>query len=233
VWVLGAADPEMERIASLLRDAGESYVHATIAGRRVRAGDAYRADLPDEAISAACAGCTIYLVECVRPMAEWSGRPAEVRYSGRPGGVVIIDHHRLGDPGYGVPPAQFLIGSSLGQVLAELARLGVLVAREWREIVAADLDGMEAWDLRASEYAREVLASYPRAPSDWHDAGCRTLRDVARVLVGHQGDADAEEEAVTRIVASWEHVAQSDSLFLLDPVDDADEDADADEEARS
>jgi hypothetical protein len=49
-----------------------------------------------------------------------------VRYSGRPGGVVVIDHHRLGDPGYGVPPAQFLIGSSLGQVLAELARLGVL-----------------------------------------------------------------------------------------------------------
>src|SRR5690606_33702597 len=37
-----------------------------------------------------------------------------------------IDHHRPGDPGYGRPPSEFLEASSIGQVIAELARLGRL-----------------------------------------------------------------------------------------------------------
>lgn len=37
-----------------------------------------------------------------------------------------IDHHRTGDPGYGRPPEEFLSASSIGQVIAELARFGRL-----------------------------------------------------------------------------------------------------------
>ena len=46
-WILGAADPEMEAIESLLRAAGEQFVYAiTSEGRRVKPEGAYRAYLP-------------------------------------------------------------------------------------------------------------------------------------------------------------------------------------------
>lgn len=102
LWVLGSADPEMERIEELLRTVGEDYVHATRNGERVRGGDAYRCD-PVE-------GAT-HWVECESP-----GQEREA----------VIDHHRPGDPGYGRPPDDFLSASSIGQVISELARLGAL-----------------------------------------------------------------------------------------------------------
>lgn len=107
LWVLGAPDPEMERIEALLRAAGERVAYAAIEGRRVRPAEAYQAN-------PAHAGT--HFVECA---------PA----GGRPTGAVVIDHHNPGDPGFGVSPAEFLLGSSLGQVLAELAT--------WREDIPA------------------------------------------------------------------------------------------------
>jgi len=108
LWVLGADDPEMSAIEALLTECGEQIVHATVNGQRVHPGNAYRADLPiaDQAYT------HLYYVECAAH---------EIRmhhYSS-------IDHHRPGDPGYGMPPAEFLRGSSLGQVIAELARLDI------------------------------------------------------------------------------------------------------------
>ena len=102
LWVLGSADPEMERIEKLLAECGEDYVHASRNGERVRGGDAYRCD-PVE-------GAT-HWVECESP-----GQEREA----------VIDHHRPGDPGYGRPPDDFLSASSIGQVISELARLGAL-----------------------------------------------------------------------------------------------------------
>src|SRR5690606_38859652 len=63
------------------------------------------------------AGSTVYAVECIDmlPNNWW----------------VRIDHHRPGDPGYGRPPAEFMAASSLGQVIAELARRQNLPA-VWR-----------------------------------------------------------------------------------------------------
>lgn len=115
VWVLGAPDPEMQRIEDLLAEAGERIAYALAAdGQRVHPGNAYRAvalsaPVPD--------GATVYAVEC--------GGPAV------PAGAVAIDHHRPGDPGYGRPPAEFLAASSIGQVIDALARLGQLPA--WPE----------------------------------------------------------------------------------------------------
>lgn len=113
-WLLGASDPEMEAIERLLRDAGEEVIYARGPdGQRVHPGTAYSAVLPSLS-----PGCRLYLVECSGPQ--------------QPDGVdvVVIDHHRPGDPGHGRPPEEFLPASSIGQVIAELARLGVLPPQE-------------------------------------------------------------------------------------------------------
>lgn len=106
IWVLGASDPEMEQIERLLSEAGQDFTYATVDGQRVHPGNAYQAELP-----AAATGTTVYLVEC-----DGLQRPNGAE-------VVVIDHHRPGDPGYGRPPEDFLPASSIGQVIAELARL--------------------------------------------------------------------------------------------------------------
>ncbi len=107
MWILGASDPEMEMIEGLLRERGESFTYATIAGRRVRPAEAYKAD----GISVPSA-FQIVLVEC---------RPALHENN-----LVVVDHHHRGDPGYGVSPENYKQGSSLGQVLA-------LLGEEWTE----------------------------------------------------------------------------------------------------
>lgn len=112
IWTLGAPHPEMEMIERLLRHCGETVVYATMPdGQRVRPETAYRCPIPDVPADA-----TVYAVECIDTL---------------PDGWIRIDHHRPGDPGYGRPPEEFLPASSLGQVIAELARQESLPAG-WR-----------------------------------------------------------------------------------------------------
>lgn len=117
VWILGASDPEMTMIEKLLRDCGEHVAYATVGGKRVHPGNAY-----------AASDCrwTLDPADCTGP--SWSGvthmvECCAIQTAGILPTVVIIDHHRPGDPGYGRPPAEFLAASSIGQVVAELARL--------------------------------------------------------------------------------------------------------------
>src|SRR5690606_34885663 len=108
LWLLGAPDPEMEMIEGLLRECGETVVYATTGdGERVTAATAYRCPVPEVPD-----GVVVYAVECVDVLPD--------------GWWVRIDHHRPGDPGYGRPPSEFLAASSIGQVIAELARVGRL-----------------------------------------------------------------------------------------------------------
>lgn len=109
LWLLGAPDPEMERIERLLREAGERFEYVRDAtGARVRPDNAYRASAPDIPSGVN----TVFLVESeVDGLREGDSPPWK---------VVCIDHHRPGDPGYGKPPVEFLSGSSLGQVLSVL-----------------------------------------------------------------------------------------------------------------
>ena len=125
VWILGASDPEMQAIETLLRECGERVEYATSDADglvRVTAANAYRGVTMPAALRSGYhgervvpAGTTWYQVEC-----DLGG----VRPYGDPG--VVIDHHRPGDPGYGRPPSEFLAASSIGQVTSELARLGRL-----------------------------------------------------------------------------------------------------------
>jgi hypothetical protein len=140
VWILGADDPEMVAIRALLSEQGETFTDASIDGVRVHAGNAYAAPLPPSAIDCAMASGTVYLVECVAlPMAGADSDAVRAR-------CVRIDHHNPGDPGHGRPPAEFLPASSIGQVIAELARLGAYplgAEREWSgPIRSVDLDNV-------------------------------------------------------------------------------------------
>jgi hypothetical protein len=112
LWILGTPDPEMEMIERLLQGVGQRVAYATCGGRRAHPGNAYRADPVDVP-----AGTTPVWVECA-PSA------------GRPEGSMVIDHHQHGDPGFGRAPEEFLPASSIGQVIAALARLGSL-PRQW------------------------------------------------------------------------------------------------------
>lgn len=131
IWVLGAPDPEMNLIENLLRECGEHIEYATVqrdgVSRRVTPGEAYGDDVE---IGDGLRGlsATAYMVECAPcvldgPSVDWAG----VAYS--------IDHHRPGDPGYGRPPTKFMSASSIGQVIRELARIGVIPST-WRRMAA-------------------------------------------------------------------------------------------------
>lgn len=117
VYLLGAPDPEMAEIERVLRAIGRGIAYAVADGKRATPATAYRTEaaLPPMALDG------YVTVECSAPA----------------GAVVVgcIDHHRPGDPGYGLPPAEYMAGSSLGQLLA---RLGLEPTPEQRLIAAAD-----------------------------------------------------------------------------------------------
>ncbi|HEU0276792.1 MAG TPA: hypothetical protein VFQ95_03080 [Rhodanobacteraceae bacterium] len=127
LFVLGAADPEMNAIEHLLHGHGVPFVHATTGGKRVYPANAYRAGMPPRARATLHADGQVYLVECVGAAARRAQR---------------IDHHRPGDPGYGQPPVRYWQASSLGQTIAVLdAALlpdTVAVTPELRMVAAAD-----------------------------------------------------------------------------------------------
>jgi hypothetical protein len=116
-FILGAPDPEMVTIEGLLKAHGVRYGYATLRGRVVQAHEAYRADGTTTLIPS---GSEIVVVEC----SVLGLHP-----------VHYIDHHREGDPGFGLPPDQYLEGSSLGQFLAYM---GIPPTQEHRVIAAAD-----------------------------------------------------------------------------------------------
>jgi len=117
LWVLGAPDPEMHLVEALLTAAGCRFVYAGAQdGARVHPGNAYKAAadrLPPLKSS------KLALVECgfTDPL------PNDLD-------VVVIDHHRPGDPGFGQGPARFFEASSVGQVLTELGVALVYSRRE-------------------------------------------------------------------------------------------------------
>ena len=118
IFVLGASDPEMNAIEILLGQAGQDFVHASVNGRRVSPRDAYAEPTMIMAGSvdpAMVIPSVVVTVECdVQLPEEWRGAD-----------VVVVDHHRPGDPGYGLGPDHFVEASSVGQVISLLAQEGV------------------------------------------------------------------------------------------------------------
>lgn len=104
VFVLGAADPEMREIASVLKAAKERYVYACKGEDRIHPGTAYQAENLSHRVSRRA---RLIFVECAV-----KGYPR----------IDVVDHHNIGDPGYACGPSDYLLGSSLGQVLAILGQ---------------------------------------------------------------------------------------------------------------
>jgi len=124
LYILGAPDPEMAAIESLLTSAGQRIAYALDPeGKRVHPGNAYAALMPIEVSRHLDddGGHAVVLVECCDAAAR--GTKLDPR-------IFRADHHRPGDPGYDKQPAEFLSGSSLGQVIARLAALDALPA-DW------------------------------------------------------------------------------------------------------
>ncbi len=120
VFILGAADPEMNLIEGVLEEAFSSgkllgtAAYAAVDGVRVHPGNAYQASdliFVDHGTTA-----TATIEHLVVVSIECGG------YVITPD--VVIDHHRPGDPGHGVPASEFLRGSSLGQLISYLVKLG-------------------------------------------------------------------------------------------------------------
>lgn len=120
--ILGASDPEMEAIESLLRECGVHVVYATVDGSRVYPSNAYQADCPKELEGGMGEQWGAVLrVECAWPDSSTESLAV---------GVDVADHHFPGDPGYGRPPSEFMAASSLGQVISWLAERSLL-PRGW------------------------------------------------------------------------------------------------------
>jgi len=117
LFILGAPDPEMREIARVLKEAGQRFVYAQYRRDRVMASNAYKATGVSGPIPK---GAKLVFVEC----AVVGLTPS-----------VIVDHHNEGDPGYACAPADYMKGSSLGQVLS---LLGKEPTAEQRIICAAD-----------------------------------------------------------------------------------------------
>jgi hypothetical protein len=118
IVMFGAKDPEMNEIEYIAGKCcpGLSYPRpATVNGVRVHAGNAYAADSHPKLKQ----GDTLFCIEC---------RPREI-----PDGVnvVVIDHHRPGDPGYGLPPSKFWEASSLGQFVRMIESDEYVIGPDW------------------------------------------------------------------------------------------------------
>lgn len=138
LFVLGAADPEMEAIETLLTAYNVPYAYAVHGARRVRPGNAYRAErahypgafADDEPFPSGEMGHEAHpqtdrrevWVECGFPIP----RTPVPNDPAKNVAVTLLDHHHPGDPGFGLSPSEFFYASSLGQVLRELVRLGLL-----------------------------------------------------------------------------------------------------------
>lgn len=169
IWILGAPGPEMAAIETLLLECGETVAYALDArGERVHPGNAYAPE------------CTWH---DSAPEADWWDSIYTVECEPTTRDRIVIDHHRPGDRGYGRPPSEFLAASSIGQVVAELARLRRLP--QWPTIPAALWEPLGA--------LREVLG-------EW--AVC-----VAEAVPGWGGAADYREPAMALIPLPLVHMA--------------------------
>ncbi len=121
IFLLGAKDPEMDAMELILRVRFQpnEVLYAMLNGKRVSPAEAYDADL----VPGLEVGDTLVRIECA-PIAV----PENVK-------VIVIDHHRIGDPGYSLGPEKFWEAASIGQLIRHL---GLSHTLEERIIAAMD-----------------------------------------------------------------------------------------------
>lgn len=184
-FALGAKDIEMDAIESVLKEMGVPYSYALDEnGKRVHPGNAYKA----ASIKVEEVGQYVWWVEC-----STAGEKAD------------IDHHFLGNPGYGLPAHQAVAASSLGQLCKHL---GVEMTQEMCVIAASDHNLRAAYEGRVPGVTPEEvlalrgkeLAARYGTDIDGFAAGVRAtvelLKAAPKILVGGEEVADVRESGV-------------------------------------
>jgi hypothetical protein len=119
--VLGADDHEMQRIAWWLNFLGINFIYATKNGRRVLPENAYEANNNTKSFF----GKEVVMVECAV-----QGFVADEE----------IDHHEEGHFGHSLDYREYLIASSLGQILFFLLAIGYDIVLKKEDYIVAALD---------------------------------------------------------------------------------------------
>ena len=116
LWVLGGKSLQIDAIEDLLHERGEDSTYATAVGQRVNAVTAYIADSPKliETISAA-PYTHVYFVECFDISAGVFAKKRDIKTG-------LIGSIYRGQLGFGKTPAEFMAGSTIGQVITILAQ---------------------------------------------------------------------------------------------------------------
>lgn len=108
IAVLGAGDHEMTACKQLLTGVGISYVSGMVLrdnrAEHAKPDTAYEINDIFERVS--LSDKHILRIECGGPVFDGID----------PARITVIDHHRPGDPGYDTPAADFVAGSSVGQL---------------------------------------------------------------------------------------------------------------------
>jgi hypothetical protein len=196
IFVLGAADLEMNAIEALLKAAADrgqigGYAFAVVDGKRVNPGNAYKAQ-----------NCDPYPKDHARIIeVECHMVPECEQYSYG----IRIDHHRPGDKGFGKPAKDSLKASSLGQVLE---MLGLQPTGTMLAIAAADHNLTAAYAGKVPGVSAEnvfavrlpELMARNRATSDEVKAGIQTtlelLKKAPRLRIGKRYVADIRAQGV-------------------------------------
>lgn len=188
IFILGANDPEMREIARTLTEAGESFVYARHAGANVRPRNAYEADGVSERLAK---GAELIFIEC-----SVFGLTA----------THVLDHHRPGDHGYDCGPAEYLKGSSLGQLLTFLGKAPTALqqiicaadhcpdAAYRGECPGVDLEAFAEWRLTSKAASKSMPVEKLRAlVEEQHERLKAAERiDVAGTMVAWLPDATDE-----------------------------------------
>jgi len=183
-YVLGASDPEMARIEEILKGNNKPFSYATVDGRRVFPSTAYTANGVDREFTTG----SIVTIECsindVTP-------------------AIHIDHHRPGDPGFGLKPEQYLQASSIGQLLTLLE---LEATKKDKIIAAADhclghayrgrcpgVDPEELLEERLKEKAAFQKISYDEIHQTFNDSVQR-FKSLPQTIIAGQVVADTTRE---------------------------------------
>ncbi|MGH8278497.1 MAG: hypothetical protein ACRETQ_02900 [Gammaproteobacteria bacterium] len=191
MFVLGAVDPEMRAIESLLRAQQVRFEYARVGGKRVYPANAYQAGLPEAARALLKAGGRVYAVECIDRL---------------PAGVTRIDHHRPGDPGYSRPPAEYWAASSFGQTVAALGEAcgaSLRISAEMRMIAAAD-------HCLGAAYQGECPGIDPAALIRWH------ITARARYEQRPETEVQADVEATRQTLRDCPRIELAPGIYAAD-----------------
>jgi hypothetical protein len=191
VFVLGAADPEMQEIERVLTEHGYPFVYATrgMSGKRVLPVNAYSArhvsgSVPLHTHQVVFVECWVYGLRC----------------------DFVIDHHQEGDPGYDKLPHQYMEGSSLAQLLS---LLNIEPTQEQRVICAAD-------HCLTAAYRGECPGVSPEELAEFRIRTRSVNRNIPRELLLEQIEAarqllvEAPRLEIEGVPVAW--IAQADEI---------------------